>query len=210
MVLHNIVIFEKTVNYTKLNDETLIRLMAEPARDANSAAAALGELYDRYGRLVFSIAYNIIGTQLFAEEITLDVFHRVWANARSYRAERGKVSVWLTSMTRYRAIDILRREKSRPERTSISWADVTPHAIPVLQENQPEAMTELSLQKARVRAAIAQLPEAQKRALALAYFGGYTHRQIAEALAEPLGTIKTRIRLAIQKLRQILQEEEPG
>ena len=92
------------------------------------------------------------------------------------------------------------------EQHTVSWADVTPEAIPDGSPN-PEEFAELALQKARVRAAIAQLPVEQQQALALAYFKGYSHRQIAELLEQPLGTIKTRLRLGLQKLRQQLEEE---
>jgi RNA polymerase sigma-70 factor (ECF subfamily) len=187
------------VDYTKLDDQALIRLIA------NAQADALSALYDRYSRLVFSLAFNVVRDHGTAEEITLDVFVRVWEKAQTYRAERAQVSTWLTSITRNRSIDVLRRQGARPEGHSVSWADVMPASVP--RVNGPEATSELMLQRQRVRLAIAQLPEEQRQALALAYFGGYKHREIAEALGEPLGTIKTRIRLAMGKLRHALQEE---
>lgn len=187
------------MNYSTLNDETLILLVARTHPEALQA------LYERYSRLVFSLAVNIVGDQATAEEITLDVFTRVWEKAGTYRAERAKVTTWLTSITRYHAIDIVRRRGVRPEQHSLSWAELSPAAMPV--GNHPEEITELSFQRARVRAAVVQLPAEQQQALALAYFRGYTHRQVAEALDQPLGTIKTRIRLALQKLRQLLQDE---
>jgi RNA polymerase sigma-70 factor (ECF subfamily) len=189
----------RRVNYSTLNDETLIRLVARAHADA------LGELYDRYSRLVFSLALNLVGDHATAEEITLDVFTRVWEKAETYRSEQAKVGTWLTSIARYRSIDILRRRSSRPERHSVDWVEVSAYSMPSF--NSPEQATELALRQERVRAAVASLPPEQKEALALAYFQGYTHRQVAEALDLPLGTVKTRIRLAMQKLRDLLLEE---
>ncbi len=187
------------MNYTALNDETLILLVTRADPDA------LSELYDRYNRLVFSLALTTVGDHATAEEITLDVFVRVWEKARTYRTEKAKVSTWLTSITRHRAIDVLRRRSVRPEQHSLEWAEVAPNAVP--RVDGPEGTTELALERQRVRAAVAQLPEEQRQALALAYFQGYTHREIAEALNQPLGTVKTRIRLAMEKLRTVLQDE---
>jgi RNA polymerase sigma-70 factor (ECF subfamily) len=188
------------VDYSTLDDETLIRLIA------NTRAEALSELYDRYSRLVFSLALNSVGDQAAAEEVTQDVFVRVWQRASQYRADRGKVSTWLTGITRYRAIDQLRRRGSRPEQHSVAWAEVSAAAMPAV--NGPEEATQLAMQRERVRAALAQLPEEQTQVLALAYFQGYSQSQIAESLALPLGTVKTRVRLAMQKLREMLQDEQ--
>jgi RNA polymerase sigma-70 factor (ECF subfamily) len=192
-----------STDYARQDDEILIRLIAQKRDEA------LAQLYDRYSRLIFSIALAIVGDPPTAEEITLDVFVRVWQKARSYRADRAKVSTWLTHITRHHAIDVLRRRGAHPERHSLSWDEVAPDvAFPA---HDPAELVELSLRRERVRAAVAQLPADQKQALALAYFGGYTQRQIAEALNQPLGTVKTRIRLAMQKLRDLLQAEQgPG
>jgi RNA polymerase sigma-70 factor (ECF subfamily) len=188
------------VNYSALDDETLINLIVR------SHADALSELYDRYSRLAFSLALNLVGDHATAEEITMDVFLRVWERAGTYRPGQAKVSTWLTSITRYRAIDVLRRRGARPEQRSVSWAEVSSNRM--VSPDGLEDTAELAMQRQRVRAAIAELPPDQKQALTLAYFKGYTHRQIAEALDQPLGTVKTRIRLAMQKLRQTLRDEQ--
>jgi RNA polymerase sigma-70 factor, ECF subfamily len=188
------------VNYSTLDDATLIILIA------HAHPEALSELYDRYNRLVFSLALNLVNDYATAEDITLDVFTRVWEKAKTYRAEQAKVSTWLISIARYRSIDVLRQQNSRPEQHSISWAEVS--ARPLLDPNDPEEVTELSMRQERIRAAMSQLSEDQKQVLGLAYFKGCTHRQIAEVLGQPLGTVKTRIRSAMQKLRQILQGEQ--
>lgn len=187
------------VNYSTLDDATLLRLIS------HARTEALSELYDRYSRLVFSLALNVVGDHPTAEEITQDVFTSVWEKAATYRVEQSKVSTWLSSITRYRSIDILRRRGSRPEQHSVSWADINPGSEPHTEDTQH--LAELSLLQQRVRAAVASLPREQQEALALAYFKGYSHTEIAEALSEPLGTVKTRIRLGMQKLRQQLDEE---
>jgi RNA polymerase sigma-70 factor (ECF subfamily) len=187
------------VDYSKLDDTTLITLVER------EHAEALSVLYDRYSRLVFSLALHLLGDQATAEEVTLDVFTRVWEKAGTYRADKAKVSTWLASIARYHAIDILRRQGSRPERNSVAWTEVTTDVL--FSADGPEEATELTLQRQRVRAAMAELPADQQQALALAYFNGLTHREIAEKLGEPLGTVKTRIRLAMQKLRQTLKDE---
>lgn len=189
----------RRVDYSALDDATLVRLVARAHADA------LSVLYDRYSRLVFSLASSLVGDRASAEEITLDVFIRIWEKAETYRPEQAKVSTWLTSITRHRAIDVLRRQGSRPEQHSVSWAELSAELMP--ETNDPEQATELALQQQRVRAAIAALPADQRQALALAFFNGYTHREIAEALNQPLGTVKTRIRLAMQKLRDMLLEQ---
>lgn len=188
------------VDYSTLSDESLIRLIVRTQPEALSA------LYDRYNRLVFSLALNVVGDRATAEEITLDVFTRIWEKAATYQSDQARVNTWLTRITRNRAIDILRRRSSRPEQHAVNWADVTPEVIPNGNPN-PEESAELALQKARVRAAIGQLPAEQQQVLALAYFKGHSHSQIAEILDQPLGTIKTRLRLALQKLRQQLGDE---
>lgn len=187
------------MNYTALDDKTLILLIAR------ADAQALSALYDRYHRLIFSLALNVVGDHGTAEEITLDVFIRVWRAARTYRGEQAKVTTWLASITRNRSIDVIRKRNVRPEQHSVGWAEIAHSGVP--RVNGPETATELSLQRQRVRAAIGELPPEQKQVLALAYFQGYTHREIAEVLDTPLGTVKTRIRLAMGKLRDMLEEE---
>jgi len=190
------------MDYSKFDDKTLIALIAR------SNADALSVLYDRYNRLVFSIVLHIVGDRETAEEITLDVFTRIWENADSYHADLAQVTTWLTSIARNRSIDELRRRGVRAEQHSVHWADIPPDAVP--RSNGLEAHTELSLQREHVRAAVAELPEEQRQVLSLAYFGGYTQREIAEALQQPLGTVKTRIRLAMNRLRDALQDQRSG
>jgi RNA polymerase sigma-70 factor (ECF subfamily) len=181
------------------DDASLLMMIAQ------ARAEALDTLYERYNRLLFSISLSILGDPALAEEVTLDVFVHVWRRAGTYQPEKGKVSTWLIAITRNRAIDMLRWYGSRPEATSLS-----PDEAPVpadARRREPEEHLELSLERERVQRAVAELPPDQRKALALAFFKGYTHRQIAEALDQPLGTIKTRIRLAMRSLRERLAEE---
>jgi RNA polymerase sigma-70 factor (ECF subfamily) len=190
------------MDYTSLDDETLLRLIIHQQTDA------LSTLYDRYGRLVYSVAFQMMGDGAAAEEITQDVFVRIWEKAHTYRADQARVSTWITSITRYRSIDLLRRRGTRPDHTSIAWDDLPLNVTPVAAGN-PEDMTELSLLQKRVREAIATLPVEQKKVLALAYFKGLTHSEIADLLGDPLGTVKTRIRAGMQKLKELLKDEFP-
>ena len=185
-----------SLNYPTLDDSTLISLIS--GSDEN----ALGELYDRYAKLVFSLALNSTSDPKIAEEITQDVFFRIWQKAATYRAERAKVTTWLVTMARNRTIDALRRRAVRPEQHSVPWVDVP--STNTTSANDPEYLASLSLLQDSVRAAVAQLPPKQQEALSMAFFQGLSHQEIADSLGEPLGTIKTRIRLAMQKLRTIL------
>jgi len=106
------------VDYNKLDDETLIRLVT------HSKSEALSELYDRFSRMVFGLALRSVHDQNLAEEITQDVFMRIWDRAGTYHAEQGKVATWVASITRNRAIDILRYQRSRPEGSSLSLEEL--------------------------------------------------------------------------------------
>jgi RNA polymerase sigma-70 factor (ECF subfamily) len=191
---------KRSADYVRYDDEQLIRLIAQAHEEA------LAQLYDRYNRLVFSLALTIVNDRPTAEEITLDVFMRVWQKAGTYRPEQAKVSTWLTHIARHHAIDIVRRRSVRPDYYAAPWEDAAPRTES--PQANPEESAELSLRRQRIHAALAKLPADQKQALMMAYFGGYTHQQIAEALRQPLGTVKTRLRLALQKLRDFFREEQ--
>lgn len=188
------------MNNPTLDDTVLI------AQIARSNRAAFDQLYERYHRMVFGIALAILGERPTAEEVTLDVFMRVWQKAGTYRADRAKVSTWLIALTRHHAIDILRRQRVRFNHDHWNGYESSGPDAPVT--NDLEDQVESSLAGKRIRAAFAQLPAEQRQALVMAYFKGFTHTEIAEALKEPLGTVKTRIRLGMQKLRQMLAEEQ--
>jgi RNA polymerase sigma-70 factor (ECF subfamily) len=187
------------MDYTRLNDETLLRLISR------SQENALSELYDRYSRLVYSVALNTLSDPGRAEEVTQDVFIRVWEKASTYDADQGRVVSWLTSITRHRSIDLFRQSRSKGETMAVSWQEFEFLDPPDGQNVEWEV--DLAQRQQRVQRAVAQLPSEQKQALGLAFFQGMTHPEIAAALHEPLGTVKTRIRLGMQKLRDLLREE---
>lgn len=180
-------------------DEALLRLMARGRTDA------LDELYTRYGRLVFSLALRVVGDPGVAEDLSQEVFLQVWQNAAVYRPERGKVITWMTSITRYRAIDRLRRSSARPPIQDLGESGL--ESIPSQSELAPEEVVSLGQQRNQVREALKELPDEQRQVLLLAFFSGHSHSEIAEELDLPLGTVKTRIRLGMQKMRVSLVSE---
>lgn len=173
---------------------------------ASAHTEALGVLYERYGRLVFTVAIHVVGDRETAEEITQDVFMRVWQGASTYRIELAKVSTWLIGITRHRAIDELRRRGARPEKLRADWPEDVGRdhhdGLPV--EDGPQETVESNLHGHEIRQAIQTLPPEQRVVLSLAFFGGLTHNEMAEFLGQPLGTVKSRVRLAMQKLRDTL------
>ena len=160
----------------------------------------MAELYDRHARPIYSLAMRILGDATEAEDIVQDVFSQAWTQAARYSASRGAVGAWLLTLARSRAIDRLRAKRARPgevsdERVAGQLVDAGP---PV------DSLVLSSEQVARVRAALDELPLLQRAAIELAYFEGLTHAEIADRLEQPLGTVKTRIRLAMLKLRDVL------
>ncbi len=182
------------VDYTKLDDFALISLIARQDE------TALSVLYDRYNRLVFSLALRVVGERALAEEITADAFVKVWRNAASFSEERGRVVAWLMGITRHRAIDELRRLNVRPEGSAVDLNE----AVSTVQSDSVDDLVGVKHQRELVRTALATLPLPQREALELAYFGGLTQQEIADKTGQPLGTIKTRMRLGLQKLRDEL------
>ena len=169
-------------------------------RMARGDESGLAELYDRHARLVFSLALRILQNRADAEDVVQEVFAQVWTQARRYEGERGSVAAWMLMMARSRAIDRLRARRARPEAggqtgDTQNMADLSPTQDVLLLSNE---------EVGKLRQALDALPAAQRTALELAYYEGLTHAEIAERLSEPLGTIKTRIRQAVIKLRESL------
>ena len=191
---------KSSTEYAHYDDEKLISLIVQMQE------GALTQLYERYSRVIFSLALAIVNDQATAEEVTLDVFLRVWQKAASYRVEQARVSTWLIHIARHHAIDVLRRRAARPDQYAVNLDDTTFNGE--FSEQDPQEFAELSMMRQRVHAALAKLPKDQKQTLVLAYFGGYTQHQIAEKLKQPIGTVKTRLHLALQKLREFLREEQ--
>jgi RNA polymerase sigma-70 factor (ECF subfamily) len=162
----------------------------------------LSRLYDRHARAVYSLALRIVEDRAEAEDIVQDVFSQAWFQARRYDHARAPVAGWLLMMARSRAIDRLRSRRVRPD-NSAAFDD---HQFDAVVDPAPrqdlEAIT--AEQAGRVRNALEALPPGQRRAIELAYYEGLTHTEIAERLGEPLGTVKTRIRLGMLRLREAL------
>ena len=169
-------------------------------RMARGDHEALAELYDRHGRLVFSLALRILRDQGDAEDIVQDVFAQAWRQAARYESSRGNVIAWLLNLTRSRAIDRLRGRRARPDTAA---GDPSTLELPDLSQPVDEQIA-LSTEAARIRAAVDELSVLQRVAIELAFYEGLTHVEIAERLELPLGTVKTRIRQGLLKLKERL------
>ena len=192
-----------TGNRAELSDVDLIGLASQ------GDPQALEILYDRYSRVVFSFALRIVNDQLIAEEVLQEVFFRAWQQGSSFRASKGTFLTWLLSITHNMAIDEVRKRKRRPQRSDSDDPDVVLAAV---ADGGPSVEDEVWIRslRERITRALDTLPAAQREAIELAYFRGMTHREIADALGEPLGTIKTRMRLGMHKLRDQLDSSEVG
>ncbi len=184
------------MDYSKLDDAALVALVSR--RDEG----ALSALYDRYSRLAFSLAVRIVGDRALAEEITADSFVSVWRASGSFVEERGRFITWLMSVVRHRAIDELRRLKIRPEGNAVELNEALQT---VAQPDTLDDLVDMHRRREIVRSILAGLPAPQREALELAYFGGFTQQEIAEKTGTPLGTIKTRMRLGLIKMRDELR-----
>jgi RNA polymerase sigma-70 factor, ECF subfamily len=161
--------------------------------------AAVGRLYDRYGPLAYGLALRILNDRGAAEDVVQDAFLGLWRNAGSFDPSRGSIRGWLLSIVRNRAIDRLRGTAKRRTETQLETIERSAEV--------PDAWEALSLELERkqIQEAFAQLPEAQRRTVELAYFGGYTHAEIARQMDVPLGTVKGRMRMGLEKMRSFLQ-----
>ena len=183
-------------------DETLI------IQVARGNSAALEVLYDRYASIVLGISLKVIGDQVLAEDVLQETFWRVWQSAATYQAQRGPFTGWLFRITRNLAIDAYRRRNVRPQ--AISGVN---GSEPILDEMPDPDMdvaeqAQSTLKNRQIRKALASLPGVQRQVIEMAYFYGMTRQEIAEATGEALGTIHTRARLALQKLRGELERDE--
>ena len=164
---------------------------------------ALESLYDRYSTLVFSVSVRVLHDAHLAEDVVQEVFIRLWRQPTSYDPARGRFISWLMSVTRNRSLDELRRV-ARRLRSEDGVDEAGPELPASGQFDDPQAGLELGEARAAVRAAMTRLPPAQRRVIELAYFGGLTQTEIARVTGDPLGTVKTRIRLGMGKLRESL------
>ena len=189
--------------YGGLRDGQLVELVAE------KDAGALEALYDRYGRAAYSLARRILAEETLAQDVVQEVFLSLWRDAARFDAGRGTVATYLLSMTHHRAVDVVRREENlRRWRTSDEGLELEPDPKAAVEDE-----VETGERRAEVRAALQELPDAQREALLLAYFGGYTQREVAALVGVPLGTVKTRMAAGMRKMKAALRdagrEEQP-
>jgi RNA polymerase sigma-70 factor, ECF subfamily len=179
-------------NNAHLSDEALVALVAR------SSDAALGELYDRYGSTAYGLALRVVRDPALAEDVVQEAFLSVWRSAARFVPERAKASTWIMIFVHRRAVDVVRREERR-------------RGEPLDRADQPatgstEEVAWLRFERERVQEALAQLPDQQREAIELAYYGGFTQAQLAERLGQPLGTIKSRVFNGLGRLRELLAE----
>jgi RNA polymerase sigma-70 factor, ECF subfamily len=182
--------------HAHLSDEALVALVAR------GDETALGELYDRVGRIAYGLAMRVLRDEGLAEDAVQEGFLNVWRNAAAFRAERAKASTWILTLVHRRAVDIVRREDRRR-------ASALPDAA-AAELKDPGAETDeaawLRFERERVQAALGKLPDTQREALELAYYGGFSQSELAERLGVPLGTIKSRMHTGLARLRELLDE----
>jgi len=165
------------------------------ARVAAGDAVALRELYDRYGRVVYSFAYRLTHDATLSEECVQDVFVALWRRAADFDPARAKLTTWLFVVARNRAIELGRQKARRPElRDDLEPAGSAP---------DPADLVSVADESQRLAEAMAELPEDQLAVLRLSYFDGLSHSEIAEVIGIPLGTVKGRVRLALERLRSL-------
>ena len=186
--------------YQGLNDEELME------RLAFNDLLAFRALYKRFGNIVYSTSLRIVRDGQVAEDVTQEIFLRIWRKPESYVPQRGRFLTWLTSVTRNRAVDEV-RSRTRRYRHETASPEQQEREIAGPETDDPALTAELSDQRRLILTAMAGLPQEQREVIELAYFGGLTQQEISERLSQPLGTVKTRIRLGMQKLRAALTPE---
>jgi len=173
------------------------------SRIAKQDQSALSTLYDRYARILYAVSFKILGSVEEAEEVVLDVFSQVWKSANRYDGNRGRVDAWLFMLTRSRALDRLRALQRSGK--SVASATEMAKVLPDTQICYPEEDVFINERRDRILIAMQQLPQEQQQVIELAYYQGLTHLEIASRTGKSLGTVKTRIRLGLSKLRHILK-----
>lgn len=180
------------------SDETLIRAFQQ------KNVEALEEFYDRHHRIALAVAYRVLGDREMAEDVVQEAFLAVWRQSSTYRAERGSGRSWFLTIVRHRAIDVTRGRGFARERLSLDEIYFEPREPDVWQQ------VSLRLDREQIKKALEGLPAEQREAIMLSYFGGFTHQEISDRIGVPLGTVKGRLRLAMQKLRSLLADIDTG
>src|SRR5213595_2801778 len=183
--------------FAHLSDEAVVALIAR------SDEQALAELYDRFGRVAYGLALRVLRDEALAEDAVQEAFFTAWRTADAFVPERAKASTWLLTLVHRRAVDLVRREDRR--RTEPLTESVEP---PSMGSAEDDAW--LRFERERVQTALKRLPDQQREALELAYYGGFTQSELAERLGEPVGTIKSRMFTGLARLRELLADPRPG
>ena len=178
--------------HAHLSDEALVALVAR------SDDSALAELYDRFGRVAYGLALRVVRDPALAEDAVQEAFLAVWRSAVRFVPERSKASTWILTLVHRRAVDVVRREERRRGEPLEPAEQATGEAT--------DDVAWLGLERTRVREALRKLPDQQREALELAYYGGFTQSELAERLGEPLGTIKSRMFNGLRNMRGLLEE----
>jgi len=184
-------------SFAHLSDEAVVALLAR------TDETALAELYDRFGRVAYGLALRVLRDDKLAEDAVQEGFLAAWRNADRFIPERGKASTWLLTLVHRRAVDLVRREDRR--RAEPLTESVEPHSTGSAEDD-----AWLRFERERVQSALKQLPDQQREALELAYYGGFTQSELAERLGEPVGTIKSRMFTGLARLRELLADPRTG
>jgi RNA polymerase sigma-70 factor, ECF subfamily len=187
----------RTSKAERLADEELMPLIGEKDPDAFEV------FYDRHGGVAYSLAYRIVGERGAAEDVTQEAFISIWRSGARYDAARGSVRTWMLGIVRNRAIDALRSRAGRAPKLDFDDDSILEHR-PAAAQTESEALERETAQE--LRGALGELPGEQAKVIQLAYFGGFSHSEIATMLGVPLGTVKGRMRLGLEKIRAGLAE----
>jgi RNA polymerase sigma-70 factor, ECF subfamily len=180
-------------SFAHLSDEAVVALIARSDQDA------LAELYDRFGRVAYGLAVRVLRDDKLAEDAVQEAFLSAWRNADRFIPERAKASTWLLTFVHRRAVDLVRREDRRR-------AEPLPESSDPALGGSTEEDVWLRFERERVQAALLRLPDQQREALELAYYGGFSQSELAERLGQPVGTIKSRMFAGLARLRELLAE----
>jgi RNA polymerase sigma-70 factor (ECF subfamily) len=187
--------FAMRKQHAHLSDEALVALVARGDEDA------LAELYDRVSRIAYGLALRVLRDERYAEDAVQEAFLQVWRRAATFRADRAKASTWILTLVHRRAVDLVRREERRQTDTLTEEATAD-----VASTESTDEAAWLRFERERVQAALRELPDGQREALELAYYGGFSQSELAERLGVPLGTIKSRMFAGLTRLREILDD----
>ena len=188
------------VDYLELEDRQLIHRIAVQDKDALEA------LYGRYISPVYSLAMFMLRQEALAEEVTQEIFLNIWLKASSFKADRGEPRSWIMSVAHHKVVDLIRSR--RRTLTMTDPGDYETLDLLPSRQTSTEEEVERNLERERILKAMSVLPEAQKEVLILAYYEGYSQSEMVKKLQQPLGTVKTRVRLAMQKLRMVLEQDD--